>query len=758
MNCSCNSSGDSDKRLSNEERIKAAAEEKKETPVLNPEQSMKKMKIVEGFEVKLVAAEPMISSPVTFEFDDKGRIWVVEMRSFQPIMDNLKVPLPMGRVVILEDIDGDGKMDKRTVFLDSLSVPRAIYLDKKGVLLATPPDLWYIENNNDIPGKRILVDSNYTITNNTEGQTNGLYRSLDNWIYSAGFGSSKRYRKINGKWHIEPTMVRGQWGISQDNFGNLFYNHHSTQLVGDYFMPGLVQRNKYQRQVAGYNELIVDSQTVYPIKPTFAVNNPLREGMLTDKMKLEHFTAACGPVIYRGGLFGKDYEQNAFVAEPVGHLIKRNILEDRGYQVIGKQVYDDKEFIASADERFRPVAIKNGPDGALYIADMYRGVIEDSMWVTPYLKEYSVNHGLVDPINTGRIYKVLPKNSKLKPVIVSNDLNELIILLKSDNGWLRDQAQKKLVEWGYEKAVPLLKNILRIKNANPLLLIHSLWTLEGLDALDLNDIDVLLNQPDVDIKKQVINVLCERVNKDDYKNYMEIVDNLLTTEKSDSLLAPNIAYLINRFQSFNYALTKRMHTRLLSFFPDNVFVVDAIINGLNGREEDYKNIFPDSTGLFNVRLKRVLDNRNQRNDRSAERRYAAGHAVFQTYCITCHGNDGEGIKSVAPPLNNSQWINGKKEVPLAIVLNGLQGPLNVNGIKYEKATITGDMPAFKDLLSESEIASVVNFIRHAWNNNATENVNSNHVTIVRYDLLKKEKNTPFTINELIEMYNLKESN
>src|SRR5699024_1732019 len=104
-----------------------------------------------------------------------------------------------------------------------LDVPRAIYLDEEGVLIATPPNLWYVENDNGSPGKKTLVDSTYTVTNNTEGQTNALFRSLDNWIYNAGFGSNKKYHKIDGEWHKKPTPYRGQWGLTQDNFGRLFF-------------------------------------------------------------------------------------------------------------------------------------------------------------------------------------------------------------------------------------------------------------------------------------------------------------------------------------------------------------------------------------------------------------------------------------------------------------------------------------------------------------------------------------------------------
>ena len=269
--------------------------------------------------------------------------------------------------------------------MDSLVMPRAICLVSNGILIATPPNLWYVEINHDHPGKKILIDSSYTISGNPEGQTNGLLRSLDNWIYDAGFGSDKRYREINGRWHIERTHLRGQWGISQDNYGRLFYNNNSQNLLGDYFMPGLGSDNSLQKEVAGFNEKIVSDNRVYPARPTPGVNRGYQKGILNDSMRLKDFTAACGTIIYRSGLFGKAYAGNAFVCEPAANLIKRDVLEEKGYKISGRQAYHNKEFLSSTDERFRPVNLYNGPDGALYVVDMYRGIIQDKLSLTDYL-------------------------------------------------------------------------------------------------------------------------------------------------------------------------------------------------------------------------------------------------------------------------------------------------------------------------------------------------------------------------------------
>ena len=153
--------------------------------MLTPQESIPAMKVENGFEVRLVASEPLISTPVALNFDDKGRIWAVEMQGFMPDTVGRGENIPNGKIIILEDKDGDGIMDDRKVFLDSLVLPRALCLIENGLLVAEPPNLWYIEINNDRAGKKILVDSAYAPGGNAEHQPNGLLRGIDNWIYNA---------------------------------------------------------------------------------------------------------------------------------------------------------------------------------------------------------------------------------------------------------------------------------------------------------------------------------------------------------------------------------------------------------------------------------------------------------------------------------------------------------------------------------------------------------------------------------------------
>src|SRR5690606_25298555 len=268
--------------------------------IVSPEKSLEIMEIEEGLKVEVVAAEPLLNSPTTMTFDEKGRMWVVEMPSFMLDTSGTGEEEPTGKIVILEDEDRDGVFDTRKVFMDSLVLPRAISLFSDGILVAEPPYLWYFSIKNDRPFNKVLVDNEYAIGGNVEHQPNGLLRGLDNWIYNAK--SDKRYRKKGEEWIIEKTHFRGQWGIAQDNYGRLYYNHNSANVLGDYFLPGFGATNDNQRHVAGYSESIVPNNRVYPARPTTGVNRGYMEGILNDSLRLVNFTAAGGLTIYSGYL------------------------------------------------------------------------------------------------------------------------------------------------------------------------------------------------------------------------------------------------------------------------------------------------------------------------------------------------------------------------------------------------------------------------------------------------------------------------
>lgn len=716
--------------------------------MLDPKASIQAMVLAHGFDIELVAAEPLVIAPVAMTFDGQGRMWVAEMDGYMPDTLGTGEDRPVGRIAILEDTDGDGQADKRTVFLDSLVMPRALCLVGDGVLVAEPPNLWFygIEGG---PVRKTLVDSAYAEGGNVEHQPNGLFRALDNWIYSAK--CDWRYRKLpDGKWLKERTHFRGQWGISQDNWGRLYYNDNSSNVFGDYFPPGLGAGNTDQRDVAGYGETIVSDKRVYPIHPTTGVNRGYMEGILDSTGRLINFTAACGPLVYRGGLIAG---LNAFVPEPAGNLIKWNILHTTGYRTDGKQAYEDKEFLASSDERFRPVNLYNGPDGSIYILDMYRGIIQHSTYLTPYLKSEIAKRDLTLPLGMGRIYRVFPKSTERTPVKMPQRTADLVTLLGHENGWVRDQAQHMLVDRQAADAVTALKSIVREKK-NPVHLVHALWALEGLNRLTMDDVQVLLRHSRWEVRAQAIATLPSLASGESPQSLMDLIEKSLATR--DSLVLPHAALAAAALVSeYPAGLTSRMEQWAVRFAA-NPYVADALISGLQGREQQLMQSLRDTSTVLYRRLAVVVAARDERvaavNQAELAEQYPDGLALFKTACQPCHGEDGKGVPSVAPPLAGSEWVKGDKNRLMAIVLYGLTGPVDVAGRRYETPEVSGEMPgiAHNNTIDEEALAELLSYIRMAWGNNVDDAILPEELGTIRSEFGDREE--AFTQRELYEIF------
>ncbi|WP_025761717.1 DUF7133 domain-containing protein [Dyadobacter tibetensis] len=712
-----------------------------ESPFLTPEQSMKRLKIDKDFEVRLIAAEPLISTPVAMVFDDQARMYVAEMTGYMPDSLGTGEEIPNGNIVILEDTDQNGVYDKRTVLIDSLILPRALCLIEDGILVAEPTNLWFYKLDGDQVVGRELVDPQYTEGGNVEHQPNGLLRGMDNWIYNAK--SAKRYRKLKDKWLIESTHFRGQWGITQDNYGRLYYNNNSQNLLGDYFSPGLGAWNRYQKRMKGFNEKAVANNKVYPIRPTPGVNRGYMKNILDDSLRLNEFTAASGPMIYRGDLFGEAYAFNSFVPEPSANLIKRNIMNEAGYLVSGEQAFNDHEFIASTDERFRPVNLYNTPDGSMIILDMYRGIIQHKTYLTPYLKNQIGLRKLTQPLSAGRIYKVVPKNKQVKHVSLSSEPQQLMAYLGHENGWVRDRAQQNIIDRKLTGLVPQLK-IASQQTQNPLLAIHSLWTLEGLGQLSADETIRLIESGPWKIQMQALAAVPSLINAGNQAKFVSSFRALL--EKPDTLSAPYLAFLAKYVAVYDKKTADDLLIKLANKYATNVYVADAIISNLQDREDLFDQKISSQvveSSYLRKELKKVSlaaqDARKNRNPEILKQQFPKGEALFTSICQTCHGIDGNGVASLGPPLNQSEWVTGDKNRLISVVLFGLTGPVTVNGHVYKTPEISGDMPGigYDDAMGNEDIAQLLSFIRKSWRNNA-DVVSTEEVTKVRTALAGRQ--------------------
>ncbi|HET6249231.1 MAG TPA: c-type cytochrome [Tepidisphaeraceae bacterium] len=459
-------------------------------PNLTPAEELKTFALPPGYKIELVASEPQVEDPVAIAFDGDGRMWVSEMRGYMPDVYAHNEDAPIGRISVLEQTKGDGHYDKATVFLDKLYLPRAVSPVADGVLVATPPHLYFCRGTKgDLHcDQKTEVYGKYGLGRDPEYGDNGLLWARDNWIYSST--SAIRFRYLgDGKFENGPTGHRGQWGISQDDVGRLYFNYNSDQLRGDLIPTEYLSRNSDYKS-AGANWQVENDQHTFPSRPNPGINRGYEPGNLLNG-RLNTVTATCGPVIFRGTALGDDAYGNAFIPEPAGNLVMRKTLSETngvvkatGVQYTPVKGQPKLDFLTSTDERFRPVNSFTGPDGALYIVDLYRGLIQHRTYVTPYLRHQVFERGLDQPLHEGRIWRIVKNGATLTaaPKMSKDSAARLVEHLSSANGWWRDTAQRILVERGDVTSIPLLEKLAE-SGANPLGRLGALWTLSGMGKL-----------------------------------------------------------------------------------------------------------------------------------------------------------------------------------------------------------------------------------------------------------------------------------
>jgi putative membrane-bound dehydrogenase-like protein len=462
---------------------------KPDSPPLSPADSRKTFFMPPGYNVELVASEPMVIDPVAIDFDLEGRMYVVEMLGFMPDTSGRDSREPLGRVVVLEDENDDGTMDRRTVFLDNLILPRSVKVLDRGVLVGEPPNLWLArDTTGDLKAdtkERVRGDYGRA-EGNPEHNANGLLWGLDNTIYTSEHTYHLELK--NGEFRVQPSLSRGQWGLSSDDAGRIYRNWNEQPLFADIVASRYYMRNPNLARTRGLYEMLIapKDMTVWPVRPTFGINRGYRDGMLRADGSLAKYTSAGTPLIYRGDRLPRELYGNAFVTESAGNLVHRFTLHDDGTgRLTARNAYDKGEFLASSDERFRPVNLFSGPDGTLYVVDMYRGVIQDGQYWTDYLRDYIKKNKLELPVGLGRIWRVVHESSKRdrKPSLTRESADGLVALLAHPNGWYRDTAQRLLLERAERSTVPALQKM-AMGHADWRARLHALWTLDGLDAID----------------------------------------------------------------------------------------------------------------------------------------------------------------------------------------------------------------------------------------------------------------------------------
>ncbi|CAG4993964.1 hypothetical protein DYBT9275_01273 [Dyadobacter sp. CECT 9275] len=656
---------------------------------LTPEQSLKTFKLPKGYHLELVASEPMIHEPVAIAWDGNARMYVAELNTYMQDVEGTNEHAPTSRVMLLEDTDKDGRMDKSSVFIDKMLLPRMI-LCVGHELLVNETDTYDIFSYKDTNGdgvadvKRGVYTPGKKAPGNLEHQRSGLDWNVDNWIYQTV--DPVRFRYANGilKPDSIPSGSGGQWGITHDNYGRLFYSSAGGEV------PALgFQINPVYGRMEIDDQYQDDFNAVWPIIKTPDVEGGLKR--LRPDTTLNHFTASCGQVVFRGDRLPGDLAGDLLISEPVGRLIRRAKVINNNGKITLQNAYQKEEFIASTDMNFRVVNMYTGPDGCLYLVDMNRGIIQEGNWTGPnsYLRPQIKRLGLDKNIQHGRIYRLVYDgiNPGPAPRLLDEPSGNLVGYLGHPNGWWRDNAQKELVLRNDKSVVPDLKEIAegkqnkRLKTTSPLARLHALYTLDGLGELDRGIIVNSLKDPDMQVRKAAV-ILSEGFLK---QNDEQLIEQLAVL-KND----PSVDVRMQLVLSLSYSKIPKAKTlakELVRASDGNDMLARA--QRSIDKNEDVKK--------FGQRLGRM--------DETDRNLVLNGAVIYKSLCSTCHGIDGKGLVSkTAPPLQGSKRLGRGTDASVRILLHGLSG--SIDGQTYPT-----EMPAMGDN-DDQWIASVLSYVKY----------------------------------------------
>lgn len=461
-----------------------------ESAARSPAAALAALDVRPGFRVEQMAAEPAVADPIAFDWGPDGDLWVVEMADYPDGVDGQ----PAGRVRRLVDTDGDGRYDRATTLVDQLRYPTSVMSWRDGVLVLAPPDLFFAKDTNG-DGAADQRETLFTgfAEGNPQHQANGLTWGLDNWIYGANGDSGGKIRSIKtgeevsigGRdFRLRPDdgaleAIEGytQFNRNRDDWGNWFGNNNINPMWQYVLSDHYLSRNPHLAPPDG--KVAVSEQP--GAAPVFPRSRLLER--FNDPHTANHFTSACGTNIYRDELLGPGFAGNAFVCEPVHNLVHREIMRRDGLIAVSRRADDEQrsEFLASTDNWFRPTTVRTGPDGALWIADMYRAVIEHTEWIPDSMEERIDVRGGADE---GRVYRVLPVGVAPRPMAkLSHATNgELVAQLESPNGWVRDKAQQILVERQATDTAALLESMVQ-SGGRATARLHALCALDGLGTV-----------------------------------------------------------------------------------------------------------------------------------------------------------------------------------------------------------------------------------------------------------------------------------
>ncbi|MEO1857740.1 MAG: c-type cytochrome [Rubritalea sp.] len=665
---------------------------------LSIEESLKHIEVPNGFKLELVASEPMVQEPVCFTFDSDGALFVCEWNSYMQDQYGTDQDKPVSRIVKLTDTNGDGKMDKRTVFAKDLMLPRSILTlhDRVLVRFTHNSTIWsYFDDNGDgISDRKEIALQGSSVGGNIEHQDNSLIWNSDNKIYATG----QIYQFRDGKLTQQRSHGRyGQWGLTRDDVGRIYGSHNSAPLKNWFNLGGYPMGNPSLA------------------KETFKANFTCEVDDATDSGR--NVTATGGQTILRSEQFG-ELKGALVIPDSVRRIVKLVTLDQNDGQITPAthDDYKNTEFIRSADTYFRPVWTGMGPDGGLYIADMSRGIVQESQWFPTertknpnkdWLERYyrTKAWGMLKVNSRGRIYRLIPEDSANleSPIQLSTVSSaDLANYLEHKNGWWRDTAHKLIVCRNDKSAIPNVRKLLN--SNNPFTRLSALQILDFYSSLEKKELKSALKDMNENVRVHAISLSEKRFTSD--PDFFTLVSNL-ATDPSPFV----VAQLYLSTEKLNTTDSINLRKQIVSSHPNNIAVAS-------------------------------LD-RKKNKLRGSLKKYIPGHKIYQSLCIDCHGQGNQGIESMgklfAPKFTRNSRMADKVYLT-KVLLHGITGPLGENEETYS----AGIMPPMGATYTDQELADVLNYIGRRWGK-WKKDISADEIKVIR--AATSERKLPWTYSE-----------
>ena len=737
--------------------------------ILTPEEELETFELAPGYVAELVASEPMVQEPVLTVWDGNGAMYVAEMRSYMQDENGTGTKtLRNGRIKKLVDLNGDGRMDQATIFVDNLNLPRMILplddwiavreTDTMDVIAYRDTDGDGIADENKILYEKGPYSRNGPKTS-VEHQDSGMLWNVDNQIYITY--NMERYQFTDGTWRAEKQPGHWtQWGLTHDDYGKLFWIDNTNPLKSAQFHP------KYWKTVhrlaknlpAGDPVSLGNSYDPAFTKATSICLTGDRGGQVS---AVRGFTSACGQSIYRGNKFPYDSRGAYFFCDPTIHVVRRAYVEyPDGKLMLRKAEPEGKEFFRSSDFNSRFINTAVGPDGGLYVTDMYRGIIQDAAWFNEGNREFARRTGVNKHIQMGRIWRIRHQDHRPyqeKPQMLSESTEELVRHLQNPIGWWRDTAQKLiLLRNDREKAIPLLEGLFRFTQS-PLPRIHALWTLNGIQAITPEIKKEALMDRAAEIRRTMVQIiepgLPEEVdlllpleNERDPRVAEQLIFSLGTTDD------PQAEKLIQSLASRHLADQGVMLATAVSLWGKKHL---PLIQQIKSKKA-FEKVSKDQRGSTDMAWNRILSSWDRGMkfakdfDTTHRKMIQNGERLYFQHCTSCHGADGKGVQVpgtdqyLAPSLVDSKRVHGNPDQLVPLFLHGLMGP--IDGRNYS-AGYMAPAKAF-GIEREDRLAELLTYIRYAWGKEG-DCVEKETVS----DLRKKhsQRTNPWTDQELKEL-------